>query len=85
LINNLLFKNYIEPHPCGGIMIDPKTFNICVKGENINGLYNIGPLNKGALFSTNAFWFNAQCSERWAHQWAKRIHHNTRAETEIIY
>ncbi|EEX32797.1 hypothetical protein VIC_002247 [Vibrio coralliilyticus ATCC BAA-450] len=29
-------------------------------------------LNKGVLFSTNAFWFNAQCSEKWAHQWAKR-------------
>ncbi|MCK5820038.1 MAG: hypothetical protein KAH18_12550 [Psychromonas sp.] len=36
---------------------------------DINGLYNIGPLNKGALSSTNAFWFNLVCAERWAHNW----------------
>lgn len=73
LIKNLLLKNYIEPHPCGGLMINPKTFAIRSRAQEISGLYNIGPLNKGTLFSTNAFWFNSKCAESWVHNWLKRF------------
>ncbi|EMD4511827.1 FAD/NAD(P)-binding protein [Salmonella enterica] len=70
LLKNLMHQNLIENHPCGGININPLTFQCKVKNNNIPGLYNIGPLNKGCLFSTNAFWFNNQCTEIWAKQWA---------------
>lgn len=72
LLDQLISEGYVEPHPCGGIYINPKTFEVSSSRNEVSGLYNIGPLNKGVLFSTNAFWFNAQCSEKWAHQWAKR-------------
>lgn len=73
LLEQLINEGYVEPHPCGGIFINPKTFEVSSSRKEVNGLYNIGPLNKGVLFSTNAFWFNAQCSEKWAYQWAKRV------------
>ncbi|MDO6580963.1 FAD/NAD(P)-binding protein [Photobacterium sp. 2_MG-2023] len=73
LLKNLFMNEYIQPHSCGGIMIDPQTFSVIAKRKDIEGLYNIGPLNKGELFSTNAYWFNANCSERWAQQWVKRF------------
>lgn len=69
LLKNLITQKLIESHPCGGINIDPLTFQCRVQNKNIIGLYNIGPLNKGVLFSTNAFWFNNQCTEIWAKQW----------------
>ncbi|QWT40253.1 FAD/NAD(P)-binding protein [Dickeya dadantii] len=69
LLQNLLSQRLIEGHPCGGINIDPLTFQCRVQGRNIQGLYNLGPLSKGSLFSTNAFWFNARCAETWAKQW----------------
>lgn len=70
LLQEMRNKNLIEGHPCGGININPLTFECVVKGKIIKGLYNIGPLNKGCLFSTNAFWFNARCAGIWAKQWA---------------
>ncbi|PKF81485.1 hypothetical protein CW749_02260 [Vibrio sp. vnigr-6D03] len=73
LLQQMFKQGYAEAHPCGGLVINPKTFEIIADGKAIDGLYNIGPLNRGVLFSTNAYWFNAQCSEKWAHQWLKRI------------
>ncbi|KAA5971381.1 FAD/NAD(P)-binding protein [Pantoea sp. M_9] len=70
LLNDLLSQSLIEEHPCGGINIDPLTFHCRVNNRKVSGLFNIGPLNKGSLFSTNAFWFNARCAETWAKQWA---------------
>lgn len=72
LLDQLISEGYVEPHSCGGIYINPKTFEVSSSSNEVSGLYNIGPLNKGVLFSTNAFWFNAQCSEKWAYQWVKR-------------
>lgn len=62
LLTSLREKNLIEPHPCGGININTSTFECIVKNKTVDGLYNLGPLNKGCLFSTNAFWFNTQCA-----------------------
>ncbi|AXF85301.1 hypothetical protein DTO96_101031 [Ephemeroptericola cinctiostellae] len=36
---------------------DSLTFECQVKCKPISGLYSLGPLNKGSLFSINAFWF----------------------------
>ncbi|NAX25311.1 NAD(P)-binding domain-containing protein [Vibrio sp. V38_P2S17PM301] len=85
LLKQMILEGYAESHPCGGISVDPNTFEVIVQGENINGLYSIGPLNRGVLFSTNAFWFNAQCSEKWAHQWTKRIKPEEFNSKRIIY
>ncbi|WP_442799005.1 FAD/NAD(P)-binding protein [Pantoea vagans] len=70
LLRDLLNQSLIEEHPCGGIRIDPLTFQCQVKNRKVPGLFTIGPLSKGSLFSTNAFWFNARCAETWAKQWA---------------
>ena len=70
LLQDLLSQSLIEEHPCGGINTDPLTFKCQVNDRKVNGLFNIGPLSKGSLFSTNAFWFNARCAETWARQWA---------------
>lgn len=70
LLQDLLSQSLIEGHPCGGINVDPLTFQCRVNYRNVPGLFNIGPLSKGSLFSTNAFWFNARCAETWAKKWA---------------
>lgn len=70
LIKNLISQNLIEPNICGGLTINPLTFELQVAGRSIKNLFNIGPLNKGSLFSTNAFWFNSKCAGHWARQWA---------------
>ncbi|AIW22097.1 hypothetical protein F0267_04540 [Vibrio coralliilyticus] len=84
LLDQLISEGYVEPHPCGGIYINPKTFEVSSSRNEVSGLYNIGPLNKGVLFSTNAFWFNAQCSEKWAHQWAKRAEARTTEHKVVV-
>ncbi|MCX7205644.1 MAG: FAD/NAD(P)-binding protein [Proteobacteria bacterium] len=70
LLKNLIQQRLIEAHPCGGVDIHPLTYQCQVHGKPILNLYNLGPLSKGSLFSTNAFWFNAQCAGHWARQWA---------------
>lgn len=70
LLQDLMSQSLIEGHPCGGINVDPLTFQCRVNNNNVPGLFNIGPLNKGSIFSTNAFWFNARCAETWVKQWA---------------
>lgn len=69
LVRNLLARGLVEAHPCGGIDIHPMTFECRYGGRPTRRLYNLGPLNKGSLFSTNAFWFNARCAGQWARQW----------------
>ena len=70
LIQNLISRRLIESHPCGGMNVDALTYQCKVSGQSAHRIYNLGPLNKGSLFSTNAFWFNAQCAGHWARQWA---------------
>ncbi|QIZ45432.1 FAD/NAD(P)-binding protein [Dickeya zeae] len=75
LLKNLLQQGLIESHPCGGMNIHPMTFECRVNGTRVPNLYNIGPLNKGCLFSTNAFWFNAYCAGQWAKQYVIEMSH----------
>ena len=70
LLRSLSEQRLIEDHPCGGINIDPLTFQCLVNYKPVPGLYSLGPLSKGSLFSTNAFWFNSHCAGHWARQWA---------------
>jgi len=70
LLHQLCNEGLIESHPCGGIKIHPLSFECHVGGLPTPGLYSLGPLDKGVLFSTNAFWFNARCAEQWARHWA---------------
>lgn len=81
LMLNLMIQELIEGHPCGGMNIDPLTFQCRVQNRNVPGLYNLGPLSKGSLFSTNAFWFNARCAESWAKKWAVEFCENAVKET----
>lgn len=66
LIQNLLKSRLIEADASGGIAINPLSFRCINPRRPHPHLYNIGPLNKGALFSTNAFWFNSRCASLWA-------------------
>lgn len=70
LLQNMQQNQLIESHPCGGININPLTFECLYKQGTVTHLYSIGPLNKGVLFSTNALWFNAQCAKHWVEHWA---------------
>jgi uncharacterized NAD(P)/FAD-binding protein YdhS len=70
LLRQLRDDQLIEEHPCGGININPLTLECRANGKATRRLYNLGPLSKGSLFSTNAFWFNAQCAGKWVRQWA---------------
>lgn len=70
LVRDLIYRQLIEANACGGLDVNPLTFECQVKGKSISGLYSLGPLNKGSLFSTNAFWFNARCAGQWVKQWA---------------
>lgn len=78
---NLMKQALTEVHPCGGMNIDLLTFQCRVQNRNVPGLYNLGPLSKGSLFSTNAFWFNARCAESWAKKWAVEFCENAVKET----
>lgn len=62
LLSSLKEKNLIEPCQSGGININVSTMECIVNNQAVKGLYNLGPLNKGCLFSTNAYWFNTQCA-----------------------
>lgn len=81
LLRHLLNQQLIEGHPCGGIDTDPLTCQCRVNNRNVPGLYNIGPLSKGSLFSTNSIWFNARCTESWAKKWAVEFCENVVKET----
>lgn len=76
LLHSLVKENLIEAHPCGGVNVSPLTFQCQVNGKSVPDLFNLGPLSRGSLFSTNAFWFNARCASNWARQWAIEISRN---------
>lgn len=65
LIRNLLNRKLAQPNPCGGLQIDNLTYSL-LNSKNISHIYCLGPLAKGDLFSTNAFWFNSQCASQLA-------------------
>ncbi|MAL97055.1 MAG: hypothetical protein CL583_01270 [Alteromonadaceae bacterium] len=69
LVRNLLRRGLAKAHPCGGLRVDTLTYAVINDREHTN-LYCLGPLAKGALFSTNAFWFNANCASNLAQYFA---------------
>ena len=71
LIKNLLTKNIVIPHICGGIKTD--SLNFKVKNNYNIELYNLGPLSKGDLLSTNAFWYNSKCANELAYLFANSL------------
>lgn len=71
LIKNLLIRNLISPHICGGIRTN--SLNFKVKNNQGAEIYNLGPLSKGDLFSTNAFWYNSKCANELAYLFANNL------------
>lgn len=72
LLKNMLIKGLCQPHPCGGLRIDNLTYTV-TNDIGSSGIYCLGPLAKGELFSTNAFWFNADCASKLAHLFAIKM------------
>ncbi|GHC17025.1 FAD/NAD(P)-binding protein [Aidingimonas halophila] len=72
LLQNMLAKGLCQPHPCGGLRIDNLTYAV-LNDIGKTGIYCLGPLVKGELFSTNAFWFNASCASKLAHLFAIKL------------
>ncbi|MCK0745395.1 FAD/NAD(P)-binding protein [Chromohalobacter nigrandesensis] len=72
LVRNLLNKQLAIAHPCGGLRVDSLTYGL-ENDTRSTGIYCLGPLAKGVLFSTNAFWFNAQCASQLAYYLAIEI------------
>lgn len=72
LIHNLLDRGLAMPHPCGGLRVDGLTY--ALKNDfHMTGVFCLGPLAKGSLFSTNAFWFNSLCASNLAQYLAIEI------------
>ena len=69
LLRALHCRGMVDVHPCGGIDIDPMSLQCRVRGRHVCGLFALGPVTRGALFSTNAQWFNARCAAHWARWW----------------
>lgn len=51
LIRNLLARGLATAHPCGGLKVDGLTYGLKSNLSN-SGIYCLGPLAKGSLFST---------------------------------
>lgn len=79
LLHNLLTRGLCKPHPCGGMRIDSLTYAV-QNDMGKTGIYCLGPLAKGELFSTNAFWFNAKSASSLAHLFAIQMRLGTHAE-----
>ncbi len=62
LITSLFNNKLTEPNLAGGITIDSVTFRLMYQNRKIDGIYSLGPINSGALFATNALWFNVTCA-----------------------
>ena len=69
LLRALCRRRLIEMHPCGGVNVDPESMQCIVGSRPVRGLFAIGPIAHGVLFSTNAHWFNVRCAAQWARQW----------------
>ncbi|MFM9271852.1 FAD/NAD(P)-binding protein [Halomonas elongata] len=80
LLQNMLARGLCKPHPCGGVRVDNLTYTLQNDLKEA-GIYCLGPLAKGELFSTNAFWFNANCAANLAHLLAIQIRLDTHSET----
>jgi uncharacterized NAD(P)/FAD-binding protein YdhS len=65
LIQRLINKELIAPHPNGGIFVDFYTSGVKGKsGKDIHGLYALGEITRGVHFFTNGVVPNMVCSGR---------------------
>lgn len=65
LVQNLLKKDYLKPHPIGGTVINPHTMQ-CISGNGGTHIYAVGHLVNGMLMDVNAVWFNVKTIARLA-------------------
>ncbi|MGS2741634.1 FAD/NAD(P)-binding protein [Sinomicrobium sp. M5D2P17] len=65
LLENLLHKKYLQPHPLGGAVINPHTMQ-CVSEKGGEHIYGVGHLVNGMLMDVNAVWFNVKTTARLA-------------------
>ncbi|MGS2764238.1 FAD/NAD(P)-binding protein [Sinomicrobium sp. M5D2P9] len=65
LLENLLNKKYLQPHPLGGAVINPHTMQ-CVSEKGGEHIYGVGHLVNGILIDVNAVWFNVKTIARLA-------------------
>ncbi|WBL23955.1 FAD/NAD(P)-binding protein [Zunongwangia sp. HRR-M8] len=65
LVQNLLKKKYLKPHPIGGAVINPHTMQ-CISEAGGEHIYGVGHLVNGMLMDVNAVWFNVKTIARLA-------------------
>lgn len=65
LVENLLKKDYLKPHPIGGTVINPHTMQ-CISEKGGEHIYAVGHLVNGMLMDVNAVWFNVKTIARLA-------------------
>ena len=65
LVQNLLKKDYLKPHPIGGTVINPHTMQ-CISENGGTHIYAVGHLVNGMLMDVNAVWFNVKTIARLA-------------------
>jgi len=65
LIENLVKKQYLKPHPIGGAVINPHTMQ-CISENGGSHIYAVGHLVNGMLMDVNAVWFNVKTIARLA-------------------
>ncbi|WBL24042.1 FAD/NAD(P)-binding protein [Zunongwangia sp. HGR-M22] len=65
LVQNLLKKKYLKPHPIGGAVINPHTMQ-CISEAGGEHIYGVGHLINGMLMDVNAVWFNVKTIARLA-------------------
>ncbi len=64
LIEDLLAKDWLQPHPAGGAIAHRATCRIISADRDAPRLYALGQLLNGELRDTNAVWFNVECAGR---------------------
>ncbi|MDN3594069.1 FAD/NAD(P)-binding protein [Zunongwangia endophytica] len=65
LVQNLLEKKYLKPHPIGGAVINTHTMQ-CMSEADGDHIYGVGHLVNGMLMDVNAVWFNVRTIARLA-------------------
>ncbi|RAV29374.1 FAD/NAD(P)-binding protein [Sinomicrobium soli] len=78
LLENLLKKKYLQPHPLGGAVIDPHTMQ-CISEKGGTHIYGVGHLVNGMLMDVNAVWFNVRTIARMATGIISKITRNGRS------
>ncbi len=64
LVEQLVGRGWLRPHPAGGAWADRATCRIDSGGDDAPRLYGMGQLINGVVRDTNAVWFNVGCCAR---------------------